>query len=69
MSAVLTTPTSVVTPAAANGDVEMAAPANETTTEEPEDPNRIPDEALETLYLQNLNESVRIESQSFLLWR
>jgi hypothetical protein len=66
MSAVLTTPTSVIPPAATNGDVEMAAPATETTAEEPEDPNRIPDEALETLYLQNLNESVRIESQYWL---
>lgn len=32
--------------------------------EEKEDPNRIPDDACETLYIQNLNEKVRIPGES-----
>lgn len=35
--------------------------------EEKEDPNRIPDDACETLYIQNLNEKVRIPGASELL--
>ena len=54
----------------ANGDVEMngetkveADGKEKEKEEEEEDPNRIPDNACETLYLQNLNEKVRIPGQ------
>ena len=58
-SAALPVPTSV--PAVTNGDVEMAAPS--ANGDDEEDPNKIPDNAVETLYIHNLNESVRIPGQ------
>jgi U2 small nuclear ribonucleoprotein B'' len=48
-------------PSATNGDVEMTAPSANGDDEE-EDPNKVPDDAVETLYIHNLNESVRIPS-------
>lgn len=47
---------STLPPPPTNGDVEMTS----SNSEEAEDPNKIPADAIETLYLQNLNESVRI---------
>lgn len=57
--ATLPTPTA---PPATNGDVEMTAPS--ANGDEEEDPNKIPDDAVETLYIHNLNESVRIPGRS-----
>lgn len=47
---------------AENGDAEVKAEegAKQAQEEGEEDPNKIPDNACETLYLQNLNEKVRI---------
>ncbi|OXG26240.1 RNA binding protein [Cryptococcus neoformans Bt15] len=47
---------------AENGDVEVKTEegAKQAQEEGDEDPNKIPDNACETLYLQNLNEKVRI---------
>ncbi|KAG7530297.1 hypothetical protein FFLO_05130 [Filobasidium floriforme] len=52
-------PPSTAPPSATNGDVEMTAPSANGDDEE-EDPNKVPDDAVETLYIHNLNESVRI---------
>ncbi|WVN85694.1 uncharacterized protein L203_100843 [Cryptococcus depauperatus CBS 7841] len=43
-----------------NGELTVEAENKEEEEEEEEDPNKIPDNACETLYLQNLNEKVRI---------
>jgi RNA recognition motif-containing protein len=45
--------------AAANADVK----AKDDSEEKDEDPNKIPDNACETLYIQNLNEKVRIPGE------
>lgn len=47
---------------AENGDAEIKTEegAKQAQEEGDEDPNKIPDNACETLYLQNLNEKVRI---------
>jgi hypothetical protein len=44
-----------------NEDVEMTSP--DANGEEAEDPNKLPDNAIETLYVHNLNESVRMEGR------
>jgi len=50
-------------PAVASGeDVEMKSP--NANGDDAEDPNKLPDNAIETLYVHNLNESVRIEGES-----
>ena len=48
-----------------DGDVDMTAPPKQEEKEEEkvEDPNKLPDDACETLYLQNLNEKVRISGE------
>lgn len=43
----------------ANADVK----AKDDSEEKEEDPNKIPDNACETLYIQNLNEKVRIPGE------
>ena len=60
--------------AAANGDVKTEETADGDTPngtgeedKEEEDPNKIPDDACETLYLQNLNEKVRLPGECGLL--
>jgi hypothetical protein len=61
------TPTGLATlaqpPTTSNGDVEMAAPG--ANGDDEEDPNKIPDDAVETLYIHNLNESVRIPGECY----
>lgn len=52
---------------AENGDAEVKTEegAKQAQEEGDEDPNKIPDNACETLYLQNLNEKVRIPGALF----
>lgn len=52
---------------AKNGDGEVKTEDGAKQAEEEEDPNRIPDNACETLYLQNLNEKVRIPGTLFMV--
>ena len=49
-----------------NGDAPPAVNGDDSKEkeEEDDDPDRIPDNACETLYLQNLNEKVRTSGQS-----
>lgn len=53
-----------------SGDVEMNGVESALGTDVEgeaavvDDPNRLPDDAIETLYIQNLNETVRLESES-----
>lgn len=44
---------------------QATSPNGATATEDVvEDPNKLPEDAIETLYVQNLNEAVRIPSTS-----
>lgn len=52
---------------AENGDGEVKTEEGAKQAEEEEDPNRIPDNACETLYLHNLNEKVRIPGTLFMV--
>lgn len=50
-----------------DGEVKTEEGAKQADEEEEEDPNRVPDNACETLYLQNLNEKVRIPGTFFMV--
>lgn len=64
MASVLPGAVPVLAPSATTSgeDVEMKSP--NTNGDDAEDPNKLPDNAIETLYVHNLNESVRIEGES-----
>jgi hypothetical protein len=53
----------LASPAVASGeDIEMKSP--NANGDDAEDPNKLPDNAIETLYVHNLNESVRMEGET-----